>query len=173
MAKYGKKSSTIQAARLPTPRLPTPRLSTRRKPESDPVTQTAQQQRAAFAFEKVSALAGQGEDKASRFRAYANALPALVQMTGIGQAMAFVYSKKSGQGAEAAGWAALYQLVSDWLCASERKIFTENSTDLMQAIISHEQNCYRLAQAECQALLVWVRQFARALLRGGDKGEQQ
>ena len=133
-------------------------------------TQTIQQQRAAFAMEKVSELVG--EAYAGRFRAYANSLPALVQMNGLGQAMAFVCSKKSGKGDEADGWGALYKLVSDWLCR-DKNVFANHDNDLMQAIVSHDQNSYRLAQAECQALLVWVRQFARALLKDDGKGDQE
>lgn len=171
MGRHGKKKSAISSAKL----------GTRGKPEVEPVTQTAvtgttvaqtiQQQRAAFAFKYVSELID--KEEAGRFRAYANSLPALVQMNGLGQAMAFACSKKSGKGIEARGWAALYKLASDWLCCEDRKIFDQDSTDLMTAIVSHDQNRYRLAQAECQALLVWVRQFAGALLKDDGRGEQK
>ena len=162
--------------RKPSPAVRVSSIAVRSKPAVEPVTQTIQQQRAAFAFKQVSALVN--KEEAGRFRAYANSLPALVQMNGIGQAMAFVFSKQSGKGVEAKGWAVLYQLVSQWLCDNERNIFDNTtfdnkSADLMQALVSHDQACYRLAQVECQALLVWVRQFARALLKDDGKEGQE
>lgn len=166
MAKYKKDKSASS-----------PQIAVQMKQKSEQVqklgrtmSQTIQQQRAAFAMKQVSELVG--KTHAGRFRAYANSLPALVQMNGLGQAMAFACSKKSGKGDEAEGWGALYKLVSDWLCRN-KTIFADHDGDLMKAIVSHDQNHYRLAQAECQALLVWVRQFARALLKDDGKGEQE
>ena len=171
MGKHGKNKPAFSVAKV----------SVRGKSETEPmipetetradISQTIQQQRAAFAYGQVSELVN--KDEAGRFRAYANSLPALVQMNGIGQAMAFACSKKSGKGIEAKGWTALYKVVSDWLCSDDRNIFEQKSSDLMAAIVSHDQNRYRLAQAECQALLVWVRQFARALLKDDGRGEQE
>ena len=124
--------------------------------------QTLQQQRAAFALTQVSALKGKGQ-AASRFRAYANSLPAMIQSNGIGQAMAFAHHKaKAGKGAEAQGWQCLYDTVSQWLCT--RRDLWGGGTDLMQSLMDGSQQQYQLAQAEAQAFLRWVKDFARAEL---------
>ena len=124
--------------------------------------QTLEQQRAAFALEQVSSLKGHGRP-AKRFRAYSNSLPAMIQANGMGQAMAFALQKaRAGSGAEAEGWQHLYSAVSKWLC--QRRCLWEGGTDLMQALMGGSQHQYQLAQAETQALLRWVKDFARAEL---------
>lgn len=124
--------------------------------------QTLQQQRAAFALRQVAAIKGSG-DGASRFRAYSNSLPAMIQANGIGQAMAFAYQKaQAGKGPESEGWGHLYKSVSQWLC--EHRRLWDGGDDLMNALMSGSQHQYQLAQAETQALLRWVKDFARAEL---------
>ncbi|MGI2029377.1 type III-B CRISPR module-associated protein Cmr5 [Endozoicomonas acroporae] len=129
--------------------------------------QTIQQQRAAFSYERVRAMVSGNtpDDKApERFKAYANSFPAKVQMNGLGQALAFARSK-FGTTAEGKAWQHLYQLVSDWLARPEGCFLNQ---DVLEGIMSSDMQVYRQAQAEVQALMVWVKQFARAEIRGGD-----
>ncbi|WP_257266085.1 type III-B CRISPR module-associated protein Cmr5 [Endozoicomonas sp. ONNA2] len=129
--------------------------------------QTIQQQRAAFSYQWVRAMVtgNTPDDKApERFKAYANSFPAKVQMNGLGQALAFARSK-SGTTAEGRAWRHLYQLVSDWLARPEGCFPNQ---DVLEGIMSSDMQVYRQAQAEVQALMVWVKQFARAEIRGGD-----
>ncbi|OIP41961.1 type III-B CRISPR module-associated protein Cmr5 [Candidatus Desantisbacteria bacterium CG2_30_40_21] len=60
--------------------------------------QTIQQERAAFALEKVQQKAEelQGKDK-ERYKSYANALPFMIHANGLGQAAAFYKSKSTGK----------------------------------------------------------------------------
>ena len=134
---------------------------------SDQPPQTIQQQRAAFSYGRVRAIVtgNAPEDKSpERFKAYANSFPAKVQMNGLGQALAFARSK-SGTTAEGKAWQHLYQLVNDWLARPEGCFAGQ---DALEGIMSADMQVYRQAQAEVQALMVWVKQFARAEIRGGD-----
>ena len=129
--------------------------------------QTIQQKRAAFSYERVRAMVTgtTPDDKtAQRFKAYANSFPAKVQMNGLGQALAFARSK-SGTTAEGKAWQHLYRLVSDWLARPEGCFVNQ---DVLEGIMSADMQVYCQAQAEVQALMVWVKQFASAEIRGGD-----
>ena len=129
--------------------------------------QTIEQKRAAFSYQRVRAIVSgtTPDDKTpQRFKAYANSLPAKVQMNGLGQALAFARSK-SGATAEGKAWQHLYRLVSDWLARPEGCFVNQ---DVLEGIMSADMQVYCQAQAEVQALMVWVKQFARAEIRGGD-----
>jgi len=126
-----------------------------------------QQQRAHYALKKVSEAKGSGEAVAKRFKAYSNTLPAMIQMNGIGQALAFAYQKSNGKKAEEAkGWKLLFDLVDHWLM-NERNIWGKSSSaHVVMALSEGNQAQYQLAQAEAQALLSWVKDFARAEITG-------
>lgn len=131
------------------------------------IPQTIQQQRAAFSYQRVRAMvSGNTPDHKApeRFKAYATSFPAKVQMNGLGQALAFARSKSSAT-AEGRAWQHLYQLVSDWLARPEGCFPNQ---DVLEGIMSSDMQVYCQAQAEVQALMVWVKQFARAEIRGGD-----
>ena len=122
--------------------------------------QTIQQQRAKHALNAVQAHAGlayQGE-----LRSYLQALPAMIHMNGLGQAAAFYRGKAAGKGNKALAYQAGYQLLSDWLCAPGQ-VYAGHG-DLLSAITATDMHRYRLAQAEAQAYLDWVKKFAAAFL---------
>lgn len=128
-------------------------------------SQTMHQQRAAFSYQKVRDViksTAPGDKMPERFKAYANSFPAKVQMNGLGQALAFARSK-TGTSEEGKAWGRLYKLVSDWLGRKEGGYFPEQ--DVLEGIMSSDMLVYRQAQAEVQALMVWVKQFARAEIK--------
>ncbi|MFK0571216.1 type III-B CRISPR module-associated protein Cmr5 [Endozoicomonas sp.] len=131
------------------------------------IPQTMQQQRAAFSYRKVREViksAAPKDKMPERFKAYANSFPAKVQMNGLGQALACAKSK-IGTSVEGRAWEHLYNLVSEWL-GSEGGYFPNQ--DVLEGIMFSDMQVYRQAQAEVQALMVWVKQFARAEIRGDD-----
>lgn len=129
------------------------------------VQRNIQQQRAAFALEKVTAVVRDStQEVQKRFKAYSNSLPAMVQMNGIGQALAFAFQKSNGDKDENKGWRLLYDLVSAWLL--QRNIWEKSQGGLLQTLAQGNQEQYQLAQAELQALLSWVKDFSRALIKG-------
>lgn len=117
--------------------------------------QTIQQQRARYAMQAIGqakeAKVNQGE-----FKSYASALPAMIHMNGLGQAAAF-FRMKGGTHEK------LYSILSDWLCADGR-VYGKDK-DLLEAIVNSDMHAYRLAQAEAQALMDWVKKFAKAFMQ--------
>jgi len=91
----------------------------------------------------------------AEYKSYAAAFPAMIHMNGLGQAAAF-YKSKGGTHAR------LYKLLSDWLCRDDQPF--SGQTDLINAMSESDMQTYRLAQAEAQALMDWVKKFAKAYL---------
>ncbi len=128
-----------------------------------------EQQRAAFALNKVQEIINkQKNDENKNFKAYAQNLPALIQKNGLGQALALALSKSSKQSTQT--WKALYDLLETWLCSSDkdRNMPYTGQKNLMQAITTSDIKTYLFAQAEAQALLLWVKKFARAQIPSED-----
>ncbi|WP_432785089.1 hypothetical protein AAEX37_02017 [Oligella sp. MSHR50489EDL] len=124
-----------------------------------------QQIRADFALSKVSTLVSDNTPQVQRrFKAYSNGLPAMVQTNGIGQALAFAFQKSNGNGDEARAWKLLFNLISEWLL--QRGIWGNTKGSLLERLSRGNQEQYQLAQAELQALLAWVKDFSRALIKG-------
>ncbi len=119
--------------------------------------QTIQQERAKYALEKVQ-QAIENNVNQSEFKSYASSLPAMIHMNGLGQAAAFFKSKK-GTHLE------LYNLLSDWLKKPNQPY---HGKDLLDGITQLDMEKYRLAQAEAQALMDWVKKFAKAFMGGDD-----
>ena len=144
---------------------------------------TIQQQRAAFCYKRVQkVVALKNNDVSKVFKAKASSLPAMVQMNGLGQSLAFAKSKfgrnigfttdstTDSKKPEGIAWQHLYQLISDW---HSRETGCYPGRDVLEGIMSEDMHVYRQAQAETQALMVWVKQFARAEIhvekRGGNE----
>lgn len=132
-----------------------------------------QQERAAFALGAVQEVVKKHPDSIQkRFKAYSNSLPAMIQMNGIGQALAFAYQKSNGSKDENIGWQAIYEIAKRWLLNERKTWGNKASNNLLNALTEGSQEEYQLAQAELQALLSWVKDFARAEIKGeADQGE--
>lgn len=139
--------------------------------------QLIEQARASHALAWIQeAMAAKGV-KQSELKSYTRGLPAMIQMNGFGQAMAFYYAR-SDKGA----YKAVYKLVETWLCGPHKHQHTTGDpiyaaviqqgegqnqpppSPLLTAITQQNQQRYRHAQAETQALLRWARKFAEALI---------
>ena len=116
--------------------------------------QTMQQKRAHFALTQVLAVKEQLKPKEKdEYKSYAHALPAMIHMNGLGQAAAF-YKAKGGT------YVKLYNLLSKWLTQDDQPY--KGKGDLLVGITENNMHDYRLAQAEAQALMDWVKKFASA-----------
>jgi len=125
-----------------------------------------QQRRAAFALSQVQAVAEKcSPEVQKRFKAYSNSFPAMMQMNGIGQALAFAYQKSNGETDENRGWQLIFQVCQRWLL-EHSTIWQSRSEPLMNVLTTGSQEQYQLAQAEVQALFSWVKDFARAEIKG-------
>ncbi len=110
--------------------------------------QTIEQKRAKFALQKVQAVNPRDFDE---WKARANEMPAMIQMNGLGQTVAF-YLSKSGVHKQ------MYDILSEWL-KDEMHIYNQS---LIEGITRGDMHTYRIAQAEAQALLIWVKKFSKA-----------
>lgn len=124
--------------------------------------QTIQQRRAKHALEEVQKAASNPRIGHKEFKSYASSLPAMIHMNGLGQAAAFFKAK----GSSSAEYDALYMLLSDWLCGDEQPY--AGCKNLLDGITTRDMHQYRLAQAEAQALMDWVKKFAKAFMTDGD-----
>jgi CRISPR-associated protein Cmr5 len=127
--------------------------------------QTLQQERAQYALKAVQAKANTLKpNEQSEYKSYAAALPAMIHMNGLGQAAAF-FKSKGGRHDD------LYQLLSTWLCQSRQPF--QGYQDMLEGITQNDMQTYRLAQAEAQALMDWVKKFAKAYMQGDQEGKQK
>jgi len=130
--------------------------------------QLIEQLRAAYALQRVQGSCADSNVKNSELKSYIKRLPAMVQMNGLGQALAF-YKAKSDNSA----YAAVYDLASDWLCGLDRHsnhpkpVYGGHKT-VLDGITQEDQQKYQIAQAELQALLLWAKKFADAFLNDDD-----
>jgi len=125
---------------------------------------TMDQQRAEFALKTIDAFSNRDESSQAELRRYLIQLPALIQMNGLGQALAFYRSKgmPSSHGD-------IYSLLGKWLCEKpEGRIFNIGETDVLRAITSADMFRYMAAQNEALALLEWLKKFASAMLKKGE-----
>lgn len=131
--------------------------------------QLIQQQRAEFALRKVTEAKKAGVDQ-KEYISYASSLPAMIHTNGLGQAAAFFKSKQSKKGKQKTTHEHLYQLLSDWLKKEDQPFFKQ---DLLDGITSASMQDYRLAQAEAQALMDWVKKFAKAYMKPEESKEEK
>lgn len=127
--------------------------------------QTIQQERAAYALQCVERARDENRysnDFKSAYKSYASGLPAMIQMNGLGQAAAFYRSKSAGHDHKAQAYGCLYELLSEWLTKPGRPYSDHN--DLLRGVTQEDMKTYMLAQSEAQALLDWVKKFAKAYM---------
>jgi CRISPR-associated protein Cmr5 len=117
---------------------------------------TREQQRAKHALAKIKTVAAK---LAREYKSYAESLPTMVVVNGLGQACATLLAQAKGDPDDA--HRLLYDHLEDWLCvhnaAYDRK-------PLIEAIIKGDQDQYVRAQFEALAYLTWLKKFAQAQL---------
>ena len=124
--------------------------------------QLMQQKRAAYALEAIQQAKRQIQAenlKEKEYKSYAMHFPTMIHTNGLGQAAAFFKSK--GKAHEL-----LYQLLSKWLIKDNQPF--AGKTNLLEGITQSDMKTYRLAQAEAQALMDWVKKFAKAYMTEED-----
>jgi CRISPR-associated protein Cmr5 len=167
MSKY-KKNKQPEAPRAKTPEpQKVPAFTNPVPTAAGNARQLIEQKRAQYALLAINDAILQSKDgtayQLTELKAYIRRFPGMVQMNGFGQAVAFYYSKRNSSQA----YGAVYQLVEKWLCSSGQIYSTQQYNGphaLLTAITSKDQNSYRAAQAETQALMLWVKKFADALI---------
>lgn len=114
-----------------------------------PMQQTLEQERAGQAWHDVSGISDQ---LGSKYGTQARKLPALIQINGLGQTLAFLKSKPDNK-----AMYKVYDHLSAWVM---RRM--GNGDDLLQAVTGWTSEEYRRATAEALAYALWLRRFAEA-----------
>ena len=133
------------------------------------------QKRAAHALACVKKLAK--DNDYGNYVSYVKSLPAAILMSGLGQALAM---EKAG-GSKDHGHKWLYRHMNGWLCNEpidgvnapgwENGPYTDKS-DVLEAIVSHDEAAYIRAQAEALEYLEWLKKFAVAQLRENEGADR-
>lgn len=118
---------------------------------------TLQQQRAAFALQRVQTLAALPAEQRKNLATYAAKMPFMVHANGLGQTAAFYRAKKDTDPHRH-----LYRLLEDWLTGPDQPF--HGHSDLLTGITQTGLDSYMAAQAEAMLFLSWVKQFAAAFL---------
>lgn len=122
-------------------------------------TFTIGQYRAKFALDCVDVLSKSGQ--VGNYVSYVKALPATVLQSGLGQALATELA--AAKGVRTDPHYQLFSHVESWLCHADHGIYRDSS-DVLKAIMSHDEELYLVAQGEALAFLSWLKKFAVAYL---------
>lgn len=120
--------------------------------------------RASFAFNEVKAFVENNPADRTEYRSYVKKLPAMIQVNGLGQALAFYYSNNKKK-----AYFEIYQSLTKWLKEKFPEAFQqgENQT-LVDVVINLDSQDYRLFTLEVMALLNWMRKFVDGMVKAGD-----
>lgn len=176
MAKYKKKkqpqqtTSVAEVAKKQAPPSSQPQMETPTMtvptPEQSQTPQLMAQERANFALQAVQNAMANPSIENKEFKSQVRRLPGMLQVNGFGQAVAFYYAKGKSGNLPACG--EVYALLERWLCDksphSPYRGLDATEPRLLTAITSTDQQAYRQAQAETQALLQWVKRFCEGLI---------
>lgn len=136
--------------------------------------QTKDQERANAAWRCVEEAGRQSPDFKKRYGTLARRLPSLIQTNGLGQALAFLYSKakfaepEDRRSAEAKANGAIFTQVGDWV---KKELNVATQDNLLRVLVREPTAFYRRATAEALAFALWLRRFAEAELPSEEGGE--
>lgn len=130
---------------------------------------TIEQLRAADALQRVTQLREKSDPFRKSYRAYVDRLSPAIVINGLGQALA---SERAAAGPspdndDKKAHQELYLNLQRWLCRSEDGVYPGQS-DLLQALMTHDQSLYLRAQAEALSWLLWHKKFCRAEFPRGE-----
>ncbi|MFA6808277.1 MAG: type III-B CRISPR module-associated protein Cmr5 [Eubacteriales bacterium] len=121
--------------------------------------------RARYAFEAVSRFVEKNiknEKNITEYRAYIKKLPAMIQVNGLGQTLAFCFAKGDQ-------YKLIYQQIYDWIKQKQPMLldnYKKNSDmKFVEIVVSMNSNDYRIISNEVLALLNWMRRFADGMIR--------
>ncbi|WFE68508.1 type III-B CRISPR module-associated protein Cmr5 [Thiomicrospira sp. R3] len=123
--------------------------------------QTQEQQRAQCALNWIKQQTQKTETVQKEIKSWSSQFPIMIHTNGFGPACAFFKSRQNVEGARE-----LYKHLNAWLVKALPSLV--NNADLMDVVSRCDQQQYRLMQAEAQAYLQWVKQLAKAYLKGDE-----
>jgi len=121
--------------------------------------------RAEFAYNCVKEALGKLDDKKRKeYRSYTRKIPQMILTNGLGQTLAFIYSKKDKGNA----YDLIYKQLTDYLKSDSttRINIPETATELVEWVISLPSSEYRYVTEEILAFLRWLKRFAEGMIEG-------
>jgi CRISPR-associated protein Cmr5 len=115
--------------------------------------------RASYAFQEVSKGLKKNVDR-KEFRSYIKKLPTMIQVNGLGQALAFYYSKQE----KSSSYKEVYNIIRKWLQNCYPNFFPHDK-ELVEAVIQLNSPEYRKATIEVIALLGWMKKFVEGMVQ--------
>lgn len=136
---------------------------------------TIQQDRAKNALTQIhQAIKDLDDTGKSEFRAHVRDLPAMIHTSGLGQAVAFYYSKndnKQEKKPKKNSYQQLCNMLAQWLMSEgcpyyDAKIASNKreGVQLLEAITQNDMYTYMQAQSEALIYLEWAKKFAEAFI---------
>lgn len=114
--------------------------------------------RAAYAFDNVKNAVEEMNINKKEYRSYVKKLPTLIQVNGLGQALAFCYQK----GGE---YRVIYDQIHVWLKEAYPQYFSEENREFVEEVIKLNSAEYRVLTMETLALLNWMRKFVDGMVK--------
>lgn len=133
--------------------------------------QKLEQGRATFAFNEVERSINDSSIPIDNYASYIKKMPSMIQVNGLGQALAFYFSKSSGGSRDAKAYKSIYESIGKWLAETYPQYFTDldNNYYYIKAIIDTNSADYRLLTVETMALLDWMKRFISGMVESGDE----
>jgi len=117
--------------------------------------------RARYAFTAVNQHIQNKNVDSSNYKSYIKKIPAMIQVNGLGQTMAFCLAKKKE-------YKAIYDQIENWIRMNNseliKKYEPENRKEFIDVLVSMNSSDYRIVTTETMALLNWMRRFADGLI---------
>jgi len=122
---------------------------------------TKEQQRSAFALEKITNVYGETISKEDAN--FIVGVPTMILTGGLAQTMAFLLSKQDPKKANDVKEVKLFKIIQQWL-TSELRVPNEggDTRKFLEHFAKLDHEKYLLAQKEALALLQWLKRYARA-----------
>ena len=123
-----------------------------------------EQERAKFAFKRA-----EKRMKDKEYGQYAKKLPMMIKTNGLGAALAFVYSKKDGDGSDGnKAYQYLYDDLKTWLKEKAPADYLEiakSDKELVKAVVDLKSPDYRMTTVEVLAFLTWLKRFSEGMAK--------
>ena len=130
---------------------------------------THQQKRATHALQQVSQM---NPANCGHYVSYVSALPAQIVSNGLGQSLATLLAAAKGDRSDP--HYLLCHHLTDWLCHSVVSAANGGGpVQVLESLVSRDQETYLNAQAESLAYLNWLKKFARAILPEADTQDKE
>jgi CRISPR-associated protein Cmr5 len=137
--------------------------------ERQPLSLHRPRERARWAWEQVKNIGGLDDKRVeARYHTLVRKLPSLLQGSGLGQTLAFLFSKR-GQGGQAPEGRLLGQL-AQWILPRERQRDPMRDMEtLMEELVKMSPALYRHHSRELLIVAEWLKRFADGLLVAADE----